>query len=127
MTRHLSIALAIVVLAAGNGGRCAVLGQTGAHGDGHAQHHDWYRSLTKPGTATSCCNAMRPDGEGDCRPVRAVLREGEWFALIPGEGWLPVPRDVILPDDMNREPLEAHACRSKAGTWHCFLRKGGGT
>lgn len=60
----------------------------GRHGQGHAQHHDWYQELKQPGTGYSCCNGTvnGPNGavvEGDCRPTRAQLQEdGTWRALV---------------------------------------------
>ncbi len=104
----------------------AARAQGGAHGDGHAEGHDWYRELKQPGTGYSCCNGSTADVEGDCRPMRAVERADGWYALIEGEGWVLVPPAVILSDEKNRAPLEAHGCRSKSGTWYCFLRKRAG-
>lgn len=78
--------------------------QSGARGDGHDQHHDWYRGLLTP-QGYSCCNAGTEDK--------------------PGE-WQPVPTERILPDQLNRVPLHAHICEQD-GYVRCFLRGGGGT
>lgn len=101
--------------------------QDGHHGQGHAQHHDWYRALKQPGTGMSCCSRLN-ENEGDCRPVRAYYDDSaeRWMALIDG-GWQPVPPRVVIKDDnLNLEPFTAHACVSKSGVWHCFLRKSAG-
>ena len=47
--------------------------QSGNHGDGHAENHDWYQNLTQPDTGFSCCNGSTSSVEGDCRPTRAFL------------------------------------------------------
>lgn len=113
----------VLIVAAG-----IAFAQSGARGDGHPERHDWYRGLTKPGTVMSCCNALTSDGQGDCRPVRAFFDSARdrWRAMVDGR-WEDVPPDVILPDHLNKEPLYAHACRSRGGTWYCFLKGGGGT
>lgn len=101
----------------------SALAQSGAHGDGHAGNHDWYRALTTP-HGYSCCKG----GEigGDCRPVQARSREdGTWEAFFGGE-WQPVPSERILPDRLNRVPLHAHICEQD-GYVRCFLRGGGGS
>ena len=90
----------------------------------HTQHHDWYRSLQTP-QGYSCCNGTVDGKEGDCRPVRAEARDGEWWAYFGGR-WQPVPPSRILPDRLNRVPLYAHICEQD-GYVRCFLRGGGGT
>jgi hypothetical protein len=118
--RRATMLLAIAVMAAGNGGRCAVLGdEVGRRGQGHAQHHDWYRELKQPGTGYSCCNGTVDGVEGDCRPTRAYMGDdGQWHALLDGR-WVPVPPRVVLkqqaPDGRN------HICAGKSGAIHCFL------
>jgi hypothetical protein len=98
-------------------------GQSGSRGDGHAEHHDWYRSL-KTKSGWSCCNG--DEGHGDCRPVQAHQRtDGEWEAFYSG-AWQEIPADAILRDELNRVPLHAHICE-RAGFVYCFLRGGGGT
>ncbi len=87
--------------------------QSGSHGDGHAQGHDWYQDLKQPGSDASCCS------NEDCRPVVAALGDdGIWIANVDGRP-VPVPRRLVLkriaPDG------NAHICMSKAGMIYCFL------
>ena len=97
--------------------------QSGNRGDGHAEHHDWYRTL-KTKSGWSCCSG--DEGHGDCRPVQAHQRQdGEWEAYFSGT-WQEIPADAILRDELNRVPLHAHICE-RAGFVYCFLRGGGGT
>lgn len=102
-------------------------GQDGHHGQGHAQHHDWYRELKQPGTGFSCCNALTPENpSGDCRPTRAYRDDdGVWWALIDGT-WHSVPPRVVLDAELNLEPFQAHVCASKSGLIYCFLGKRAG-
>ena len=103
---------------------CAAVGlrvaaQTGQHGDGHAEGHDWYKELKQPGTGFSCCNGTTNGIEGDCRPTRAYLNDdGTWRALIDGQ-WVYVPPRVVLkqmaPDG------RSHVCASRSGLIYCFL------
>jgi len=97
--------------------------QSGNHGDGHAQNHDWYREL-KTKSGWSCCNG--DEGHGDCRPAQARQRfDGQWEAYYGGT-WQEIPADAILRDELNRVPLHAHICE-RAGFVYCFLRGGGGS
>jgi hypothetical protein len=97
--------------------------QSGNRGDGHAENHDWYRTL-KTKSGWSCCSG--DEGHGDCRPVLAHQRQdGEWEAYFSG-AWQEIPRDAILRDELNRVPLHAHICE-RAGFVYCFLKGGGGT
>ena len=48
-----------------------VFAQDGHRNDGHAQNHDWYQDLKRPGTNYSCCNGSMNGVDGDCRPTRA--------------------------------------------------------
>ena len=65
--------------------------QSGNHGDGHAENHDWYQNLTQADTGFPCCNGSTSSVEGDCRPTRAFLDEdGLWYALLDGQ-WVPIP------------------------------------
>jgi hypothetical protein len=91
----------------------------GRHGEGHAEHHDWYQQLKQPGTGFSCCNGTTNGVEGDCRPTRAYLNDdGAWYAFLDGR-WVPVPPRVVLkqlaPDG------RSHICASKSGLIYCFL------
>lgn len=124
---RLSIACALVLVAGGVIASCVDLrahAQSGQRGDGHAEHHDWYRSLQTP-HGTSCCNAQE-DGQGDCRPVQArPSADGGWEAFVGGR-WLSVPAERILPDHLNRVPLQSHICEQDNYV-RCFLRGGSGT
>ena len=63
--------------------------QSGNRGDGHAENHDWYRTL-KTKSGWSCCSG--DEGHGDCRPVLAHQRQdGEWEAYFSG-AWQEIPR-----------------------------------
>ena len=33
----------------------AAMAQDGHHGQGHAENHDWYEKLKRPGSNASCC------------------------------------------------------------------------
>ncbi|MCC2649868.1 MAG: hypothetical protein K0R61_53 [Microvirga sp.] len=97
--------------------------QSGAHGDGHAEHHDWYKDLKQPGTGFSCCNgdSVDADGnprEGDCRPTRADLREDGWWAVINGH-WTRVPASAVLKEQA--ADGRSHICAGKSGFIYCFL------
>ena len=97
----------------------AAFAQDGHHGQGHAEHHDWYQQLKQPGTGFSCCNGTTNGVEGDCRPTRAYLNDdGSWYAFLDGR-WVPVPPRVVLkqlaPDG------RSHICASKSGLIYCFL------
>lgn len=122
------LAFCAVLLLIGFGlGRASA--QSGTHGAGHAENHDWYKDL-KMRSGASCCNGQRqlPGGQiqGDCRPVKARPRDsGEWEALVDGE-WRLIPPDAILPDHLNKEPLHAHICAHQQGMIYCFLRAGPG-
>lgn len=112
--------LAVLLILASIG---AALAQSGRHGDGHAEHHDWYQRHKQPGTSVSCCGArmVKPDGtvEGDCRPVRAFRTDdGSWHAVVDGRPFR-IPRSVILNDAA--PDGRAHLCMSEAGTPLCFF------
>ncbi len=101
-------AMLVVLLGVG-----AVEAQTGSHGDGHAQHHDWYRDLRQPGSGISCCNRQ------DCRPVRAYVDEdGRWHALVQGR-LVGIPWYVILKQ--SAPDGGSHLCMSQTGVVYCFV------
>ena len=90
----------------------------GHHGQGHAEHHDWYQQLKQPGTGYSCCNGTKNGVEGDCRPTRAYQKDdGIWYALLDGR-WVPVPPRAVLqqlaPDG------NSHIC-ARGSMIYCFL------
>ncbi|HYC64625.1 MAG TPA: hypothetical protein VEC14_07845 [Reyranellaceae bacterium] len=106
----------------------AARGQTGHHGHGHSERHDWYFHLKQPGTNASCCTRLTEDGKsGDCRPVRAWLDDdGTWIAVVDGQQ-KRVPEHVIIrTPGANKEPIYAHACVGYGGLWWCFLPAGPG-
>lgn len=91
----------------------AAAAQSGAHGENHAQHHDWYRDLRQPGSGASCCSLQ------DCRPVRAYIGDdGQWRAIVDGEV-VHIPGYAILrqsaPDG------GSHLCMSAWGIVYCFV------
>ena len=98
----------------------------------HRFHGSDYRHWKQPGTNISCCS------DQDCAPVRAELREGQWFALRwstwsdtadeLGRSASPIPQPsewITVPDEkILRVPNPAvesgHLCYSK-GTVVCFV------
>ena len=96
------------------------MAQSGARGDGHAQHHDMYKDWQRPDGGGSCCNAQSSDDpNGDCRPTTAYMGDdGLWRARIkPGpNGLVIVPRNRIL----NRAADgRCHVCE-RFGAVFCF-------
>jgi len=87
--------------------------QDGRHGHGHAEQHDWYRTLIHPFTGRPCCD------ERDCRPTRAYVDdEGLWRAMLDGR-WVVVPNDVVL---RNASPDgRSHICANGRGVIFCFV------
>jgi hypothetical protein len=90
------------------------LAQTGSHGQGHQENHDWYKELKQPGTTYSCCN------DEDCRPTRAYIDdEGNWKADIGGR-WVTVPWARVL--NQQAPDGRSHICADKNfGTIFCFI------
>jgi hypothetical protein len=98
---------------------------------GHQHYHGSdYRHWKQPGTDISCCS------DQDCAPVRAELRQGQWFALRQSElaidetappmrqrlqrsEWIEVPDEKILRIP-NPAVESGHLCYSK-GTVICFV------
>ena len=88
--------------------------QSGHHGQGHGENHDWYQQLKQPGTNYGCCDNR------DCRPTRAYQDEnGNWRAVVDGQ-WVDVPRRAVLKElapDGN-----SHICASWMGGYiFCFI------
>jgi hypothetical protein len=115
---RVAIATFFVLLIGAAAGTRAIA-QDGAHGQGHAENHDWYEKLKQPGSNASCCNGPKDGVEGDCRPTRAYQKDdGVWYALLNGR-WVPVPPRVVLkqlaPDG------NSHICANKGGVIFCFL------
>jgi hypothetical protein len=95
-------------------------GQSGARGDGHAEHHDMYKDWKRPDVGGSCCNAQSADDpNGDCRPTTAYIGEDGWWRarIRPGpNGFAVVPPNKIL----NRAADgRCHVCE-QFGTVICF-------
>lgn len=97
---------------------------------GHHHYHDSdYRYWKQPGTDVSCCS------DQDCAPVRAELRQGQWFALrrsawfdavdemdraIVEQGeWIAVPDEKIIRVP-NPAVESGHLCYSM-GKVVCFV------
>lgn len=123
----LSVALAMVLALpataqdisddAHNGGLPEGTTIDGQWGHGHAENHDWYKTLKQPGTGYSCCSG--DVAHGDCRPTRAYkMSDGTWRALVDGH-WETVPPGVVLktmaPDG------NSHVCAGKSGMIFCFI------
>ncbi len=69
-------------------------------------------------TGLSCCS------DKDCRPA-AVWREGgEVWTRLNGQ-IVRVPSTIVLPDRMNRQPLNGHLCEAN-GALYCALVGGAG-
>jgi hypothetical protein len=84
-------AVMVVLLAALLGQCTKARAQDGHHGQGHAEHHDFYKGLTVPGNPHIACCDNR-----DCRPTRAYLDDNDvWWAMVDGR-FLPVPKWRVL-------------------------------
>jgi hypothetical protein len=100
--------------------------------DHHRYHDSDYRHWKQPGTDISCCS------DQDCAPVRAELRQGQWFALRQSEWfaapdyldigrwlplrrqeWIPVPDEKIIRE-RNPSGEDGHLCYS-SGKVICFV------
>lgn len=80
--------------------------------DPNSPRSQWYRSLMKPGTQTSCC------GEADCRPTDTQQTATGWQAWVdkrwgvsPAD-WVDIPADKILQDVANAEDKAVLCYRS---------------
>jgi hypothetical protein len=115
MIRYAAGLLLLVLTGAGAAGSFAQhdTGQSGRHGDGHAQMHDVYKGWHPPNNSkTSCCN------DSDCRPTRAYVDpEGRWRAWN-GMRWLVIPPERILPTDFAGDG-RSHLCE-KEEFIYCF-------
>jgi hypothetical protein len=91
----------------------AVFAQSGDHGVGHAENHEWYKKLLHPNSGASCCDNR------DCRPTRAYVDDdGAWQAQLDGR-WVEVPKDAVL---RTRAPDgNSHICANEAGIILCFI------
>ncbi len=84
-----------------------------------ARAHDIYSTWSPPNNPkTSCCNAVKPDGTGDCRPTRAFVDDdGNWRAWN-GFTYLVVPPDRILPPNYAGDG-RSHLCEREQFIY-CF-------
>lgn len=85
--------------------------QTGNHGDGHSEQHQWYKGLQQPGTGISCCS------DHDCRPTIGELREDGWYASVNGV-MTPVPPSKVL--HISPPDGRSHVCDAGYGII-CFI------
>lgn len=109
-----SVALLVIVYVLAT----SALAQSGAHGDGHAEHHDIYKDWRHPTTRASCCNAQTAEGQGDCRPTRAYFGDDGLWRAWDGRRWLVVPSDKLLPTDFAGDGRN-HLCELH-GNVFCF-------
>lgn len=94
---------------------------SGRHGDGHAQHHDWYKDLRQPDTGVRCCNGSVDGQAGDCRPAPSFMGEDGFYRVWDGREWLLVPRSKIIT--MRTPDLGTHLCELY-GKVFCFITGG---
>lgn len=114
-----SIVLASVLLALWP---AAVQAQhSGRHGDGHAQHHDWYKDLRQPDSGMPCCNGSVDGKAGDCRPAPAFIGEDGSYRVWDGRDWLVVPQGKIIT--MPTPDRGTHLCELY-GKVFCFITGG---
>ena len=81
------------------------------HGD--PQYDQWFRSLMRPDTKTSCCNL------NDCTQTQAEWRDDEWWAVVRGE-WRAIPPEKIVQQPLSIDG-EAYVCAGHNGTIFCFV------
>jgi len=64
--------------------------EPGDHGQGHdAWHADFYSTLRRPDTKTSCCNLA------DCRPTE-IRSAGDHYEVKKDGRWIRVPPEKIV-------------------------------
>ena len=91
---------------------------SGQHGDGHAQHHDWYKDLRQPDTRSRCCNGTVDGKPGDCRPTQSYLGEDGLYRAWDGREWLVVPKSKMI--FMTTPDAGTHLCETY-GRVFCFI------
>lgn len=94
---------------------------SGRHGDGHAQHHDWYKDLRQPDTGVRCCNGSVDGHVGDCRPAPSFMADDGFYRVWDGREWLVVPRSKIIT--MPTPDRGTHLCETY-GKVFCFITGG---
>lgn len=104
-----------------------VLGVVGARrshaADGHALHHDFYKTWMQPGGTLGCCNAKETDADGvttgDCYPTEAKVVAGHWTAKRDDGVWIEIPDSKIIRE-RNPNGQDAHLCYNY-GLVLCFV------
>ncbi len=91
---------------------------SGRHGDGHAEHHDWYKDLRQPDTGSRCCNGSVDGKTGDCRPAPSERGADGTYRVWDGREWLVVPRSKIIV--MPTPDGGTHLCETY-GRVFCFI------
>ena len=94
---------------------------SGRHGDGHAQHHDWYKDLRQPDVGLRCCNGSAGGKDGDCRPAPSYMGEDGLYRVWDGREWLVVPKNKIIT--MPTPDRGTHLCETY-GKVFCFITGG---
>lgn len=120
--RFFATILPAIAACAGMGWPMAAMAQpsvpSGRHGDGHAQHHDWYKDLRQPDTGSRCCRGDANGQSGDCRPAPAVRDADGTYRVWDGRTWLVVPRSKIIV--MPTPDGGTHLCETY-GRVFCFI------
>lgn len=84
---------------------------------------EWFRSLMRPDTNTSCCS------DADCRATNARFVNGHWEAEFDGT-MTPIPDGKIVRNQDSYDG-RAYLCatKDKPGSpfIYCFVRPGGQT
>jgi hypothetical protein len=98
--------------------------------DHHPLHKEFYRTWMQPGTNVSCCNArVEVNGveTGDCEPVKAEVRAGNWWAWLRQESrWIQIDDSRIIREkNPTQGGTDAHLCYSY-GRVLCFVPPFGG-
>ncbi|WP_299109761.1 hypothetical protein [uncultured Bradyrhizobium sp.] len=93
--------------------------------DHHPLHRDFYQLWLQPGTNVSCCNArVEKDGveTGDCEPVKAEVRAGNWWAWLRQESrWIEIDDSRIIRErNPEQGGQQGHLCYSH-GRVLCFV------
>ena len=97
--------------------------------DHHPLHREFYQEWKQPGSGASCCNARiviqsnsGPIELGDCEPVAAEIRNGQWYGWLRQESrWVEIPDSQIIRE---RNPEQGgpngHLCYAH-GRVVCFV------
>lgn len=84
-----------------------------------ADKSEWFRSLMRPDTGTSCCNVA------DCHKTVADWRGNQWWAKVD-EQWTPIPNEKVVKDHDSFDG-EAYVCSGDARFIFCFVPPGFGS